>query len=102
MMILRSQAGKLPFGQVPVLEVAEGTFIGQSAAIVRYLGKRSGLYPEDPIAAAVVDSIMDEETDLLIGPAVYVYGGEGVYSNNILHAPLLCDAFCQSASDSEL
>jgi glutathione S-transferase len=77
MLGVRVQAGKLPFGQVPVLEVAEGTFIGQSAAIMRYLGKRSGLYPSDPIAAAVVDSIIDEENDLLSGPAVYVYGGEG-------------------------
>jgi glutathione S-transferase len=62
---------------VPVLEVAEGTFIGQSAAIMRYLGKRSGLYPSDPIAAAVVDSIIDEEIDLFMGLSVSAYKGEG-------------------------
>jgi glutathione S-transferase len=42
------------------LEVQEGVFIGQSAAIMRYLGKRNGLYPRDDVAAAVVDSIIDE------------------------------------------
>jgi glutathione S-transferase len=60
---------------VPVLEVAEGTFIGQSAAIMRYLGKQAGLYPQNGLTAAVVDSIIDAETDLYMGPGVLTYGG---------------------------
>jgi glutathione S-transferase len=54
------QAGKLPFGQLPVLEVEEGVFIAQSAAIMRYIGKKTGLYPLDDVKAALVDSIIDE------------------------------------------
>ena len=56
------QAGKLPFGQLPVLEVEEGVYIAQSAAIMRYIGKKTGLYPSDAVKAALVDSIIDEVT----------------------------------------
>ena len=56
--------GKLPYGQVPLLIVDEKNYIAQSASIMRYLGKLSGLYPSDPFKAALVDSIIDEENDL--------------------------------------
>ena len=58
------ECGNLPYGQVPLLAVDGKHYIAQSAAIMRYLGKLSGLYPSDPIKAALVDSIMDEENDL--------------------------------------
>ena len=38
-------SGALPFGQVPVLEI-DGVTFGQSDAILRWVGCRSGLYPE--------------------------------------------------------
>ena len=59
--------GDLPYGQVPLLAVDNKHYIAQSAAIMRYLGKLSGLYPSDPIKAALVDSIIDEENDLFAG-----------------------------------
>ena len=54
------QSGKLSFGQVPALEVRENTVLVQSAAILRYVGKKTGLYPADPVSAAIVDAIIDE------------------------------------------
>lgn len=48
----------------------------QSAAIMRYLGKLSGAYPDDPLKAALVDAIIDEENDLFTGLSVARYKGE--------------------------
>jgi glutathione S-transferase len=67
-------AGKLPFGQVPALQInEEGDMITQTATIMRYLGKITGSYPSCPIAAALVDSIVDEEVDLCSGLATSRY-----------------------------
>jgi glutathione S-transferase len=57
------------WGQVPVLKLADGRQIAQSKAIARYLGKLvkvedKPLYPEDPLAAAFVDDIMDFMSDI--------------------------------------
>ncbi|PNH00252.1 Hematopoietic prostaglandin D synthase [Tetrabaena socialis] len=43
---------KMPFGQVPVLELPDGRMLAQSGAIDRYAAKLAGLYPEDPLEAA--------------------------------------------------
>jgi len=45
--------------QVPALKV-EGKVLGQSSAIMRFIGKLTGLYPTDAVTAALVDSIMDQ------------------------------------------
>ena len=47
-----------PFGGLPVLEV-DGKVISQSNAIGRYVGRLTGLYPEDPWQAAQCDEICD-------------------------------------------
>mmetsp|Transcript_27937 Transcript_27937/g.49567 ORF Transcript_27937/g.49567 Transcript_27937/m.49567 type:complete len:226 (+) Transcript_27937:103-780(+) len=65
---------RLPFGQVPMLEVDGKHNIVQSSAIMRYLGKLAGLYPTDPIEAAKVDALMDQETDAFTGTTVLTYG----------------------------
>lgn len=65
--------GTLAFGQVPLLEVDGTHKLVQSAAILRYLGKLSGLYPEDPLVAAKVDAILDQETDAFSGVTVCTY-----------------------------
>jgi glutathione S-transferase len=69
-------SGKLAFGQVPALEVNGSTMITQSAAIMRYVGKLTGLYPTgDDLYAAKIDMIVDSENDLFMGLAVSRYRG---------------------------
>ena len=75
--------GTLPFGQVPLLEVVEpknddGTQsvhkLVQSNAILRYLATISGQWPtNDPILAAKIDALMDQETDMFTGTTVATY-----------------------------
>lgn len=56
MMALKSE-GKLPSGQLPIMEV-DGKHLSQSMAISTYCAKMAGLYPEDPWEAAKVDAIV--------------------------------------------
>jgi prostaglandin-H2 D-isomerase / glutathione transferase len=65
---------RLTFSQVPMLEVDGKHSLVQSCAIMRYLGKLAGLYPSDPIQAAKVDAIMDQEADAFLGTTVLTYG----------------------------
>mmetsp|Transcript_17271 Transcript_17271/g.44867 ORF Transcript_17271/g.44867 Transcript_17271/m.44867 type:complete len:101 (+) Transcript_17271:100-402(+) len=44
---------------MPYLTLPDGTKFGQARAILRYIGKHTGLYPEDPLAALRVDELMD-------------------------------------------
>lgn len=66
------EAGALPFGQLPVLEV-DGVMIAQSAAIARICGRLGGFYPSDDlVAAARVDEILDTANEItgLVSPSV--------------------------------
>lgn len=71
--------GMLMFDQVPALEVrtktGESTILNQSAAILRYVAKvgNGSLYPVDPIVAARVDAICDQEADAFQGLRVAKY-----------------------------
>jgi glutathione S-transferase len=65
--------GKLIFGQVPMLEVDGKHQLVQSSAILRYLSKIVGLYPEDPLSAAKVDAALDQEADAFTGATVASY-----------------------------
>lgn len=67
------QNGKLAFGQVPMLEVDGKYQLVQSAAILRYVSKIAGLYPDDPLLAAKVDAALDQECDAFIGTTVATY-----------------------------
>ncbi len=49
---------KTPFGRLPTLEV-DGRTVAQSNAINRYVGKLTGLYPEDALEAAACDEVME-------------------------------------------
>jgi glutathione S-transferase len=69
-------AGQLPFGSLPVLDVQ--THVGtvsaaQSNAILRFAGRRAGLYPmDDPVRALKVDEALDLGEDLyhVIAPSI--------------------------------
>lgn len=69
--------GKLVYGQVPALRVGTGPSartLGQSAAILKFVGKKAGLYPvDDDLLAAKIDGLMDEEADLFCGLTVSRY-----------------------------
>merc|ERR1739838_498438 len=54
----------LPLGQLPVVEV-EGTTIGQSMTITRYLAKRFGLAGKTDVDAAEADQAVDALNDLM-------------------------------------
>ena len=56
------ESGKLEFGQVPMLE-KEGKHYVQSWAILRYLGRTYGYYPEAPETAFKIDSTIDAVED---------------------------------------
>ncbi|KXZ46904.1 hypothetical protein GPECTOR_39g398 [Gonium pectorale] len=53
-----------PFGQVPILELPDGKKLAQSGAIDRYVAKLAGLYPEDPLQAALADQAAFHMADL--------------------------------------
>jgi glutathione S-transferase len=57
-------AGKLEFGQVPMLE-HDGRHLVQSWSILRYLGKIHGYYPETSEEAWACDSVVDAVEDYL-------------------------------------
>ena len=65
--------GKLMFGQLPALQLEDGTLLTQTGAIMRYIGKIGGLYPSSMESAALVDAVMDEEVDLFVGLSVSKY-----------------------------
>jgi glutathione S-transferase len=54
-----------PWGSMPSLELADGTHLGQTRALMRFVGKLSGLFPDDVRQAALVDGIMDAVDDML-------------------------------------
>ena len=72
-------SGKLPFGQLPVLEV-DDTIISQSGAIHRYLAglvSKPDFIPKDPVKAALADALHETAQDLFkIMPIVNMYKGD--------------------------
>jgi glutathione S-transferase len=56
---------KLEFGQVPLLETADGHRFVQSWAILRYLGRTYGYYPNEAELAWKIDSTIDAVEDYL-------------------------------------
>jgi glutathione S-transferase len=75
-------AGELPFGSLPVLDVeTPGGIVSaaQSNAILRFAGRRAGLYPmDDPVRALKVDEALDLGEDLyrVIGPSIHEQDAE--------------------------
>lgn len=63
------------FNSVPVLEI-DGAAVTQSNAMLRYVGKMAGLYPEDDLQALYCDEAMGAIEDLL-HYTVQTFGLEG-------------------------
>ncbi|CAJ1335055.1 unnamed protein product, partial [Effrenium voratum] len=55
--------GKLPFGQVPVLEL-DGETYAQSGALLRWAGRQAGLYPEEPELQLRCEAVEEALTDM--------------------------------------
>lgn len=68
---------KMPFGQMPAIEV-DGVMIAQSAALLIYAAKVAGLYPEDPVQAALADQAVLFLEDMLqvLAPTFRMPDGE--------------------------
>jgi len=68
----------LAYGQLPVIDVKDLT-INQSADILRYACKLAGLYPDDPLEALQVDSLisnMNQCFDDTVVKSLFVKGSE--------------------------
>ena len=65
---------KTPFGQLPLVTLDDKAPVAQSFAILRYVGKLCGLYPEDPIQALYVDEACGLQEDLAkaLAPSMYI------------------------------
>lgn len=61
-----------PYGSLPLLQFDDHVGV-QSDAILRYAGKITGLYPEDPVKALYVDEVIDLCADMMM--ALYRYHG---------------------------
>jgi len=56
---------EMPGNQMPVLELKDGTRMGESQAIMRYLGSVHGYYPDDPRVAYEIDYLIEGQDALL-------------------------------------
>ena len=54
----------MPGGHVPALEPTDGTLIGESTALLRFLGRKHGYYPSDPALAYRADALTDDYADV--------------------------------------
>jgi len=56
---LKENTERIPYGSLPVLEIAQGgPRVAQSDAILKYVGKLGHLYPQDMFEAAQVDDVV--------------------------------------------
>lgn len=56
---------QFPGGTLPALECPDGTKIGKSTNMLRFLGQKYCYYPRDPLAATQVDFIVECFKDLI-------------------------------------
>jgi glutathione S-transferase len=62
------------FGQVPLVELSDGTSLVQSWAAVRALGRHNGLTPSDPTLAARVDAALEQVRDFTVESGIVGFG----------------------------
>ncbi|EYC01072.1 hypothetical protein Y032_0110g141 [Ancylostoma ceylanicum] len=73
---------KMPFGQVPVLEV-DGKQLAQSMAICRYLARQLNLAGKTPFDEALVDSLADQHADFRVEIKPYFYTAIGMREGDL-------------------
>jgi len=61
----KNHKASMPNGQLPALELKDGTRVGQSNAIMRMLGMKYGYYPTDPMEAFKSDELSDYYLDIM-------------------------------------
>lgn len=74
--IALKESGRFMFGQVPALQVDDDIVLNQTNAILRFvaqLAPASNLYSSDPITAARIDAICDQEADAFASSRVAKY-----------------------------
>lgn len=55
----------MPNKQVPALEFKDGTMMGQSYSMARFIGANHGFYPDGPMECYKIDSLLDALEDVL-------------------------------------
>eukprot|EP01091_Cochliopodium_minus_P001931 TRINITY_DN11884_c0_g1_i1.p1 TRINITY_DN11884_c0_g1~~TRINITY_DN11884_c0_g1_i1.p1 ORF type:complete len:220 (-),score=55.34 TRINITY_DN11884_c0_g1_i1:15-674(-) len=70
---LNKRRSNTPYGSLPLLTLEDGEVMAQSNAIMRFLGKRTKLYPEDHLLAMRVDELIYGVEDILskMTPIIY-------------------------------
>ncbi|CAJ0580539.1 unnamed protein product, partial [Mesorhabditis spiculigera] len=75
----------MPFGQLPVLELADGTKLAQSQAIARYLSKEFGgiLWGSNNVEAAEIDALIDQYKEYYNEIRKFYYTNMGVMQGDL-------------------
>jgi len=53
-----------PFDGIPILKIGDKTY-SQSCALLRFVGKQAGLYPQDALQALCTDEVIDAIEDFV-------------------------------------
>jgi len=77
--------GKFEFGQLPAIE-KDGVFYSQSGALLRFIGKKHGFYPEDAALAWKVDSFLDSLNDIGVAASKFVWEKDEEVKKNLATA----------------
>ena len=85
----------IPFKQLPILELGDGTQIGQSIAILNYIESITGIEITDPAKAAEASSILQSAQELFapLNPTVNFAVGDDFESKRLAMKPDLESRF---------
>ena len=85
----------IPFKQLPILELGDGTQIGQSIAILNYIESIAGIEIADPVKSAEASSILQSAQELFapLNPTVNFAVGDDFESQRLAMRPDLESRF---------
>ena len=86
---------RIPFKQLPILELDDGTQIGQSIAILNYIESVAGIEIADPVKSAEASSILQSAQELFapLNPTVNFAVGDDFESKRLAMRPDLESRF---------